>query len=162
MDSSQTSTSNATIAQYANLLTTHLEFTRPKGLKQAYTEAQTSPETSTERIFLDTGGLTAWFAYFFTKRAAKGKTHFEGQAACDRMLKSLESISTDDRKVLAQKVYQLIPEVTKTKIQDLFANSHDLVPSKRCREYSRPMQSHCSNLSRPHERRWRMAENIHS
>jgi hypothetical protein len=87
------------------------------------------------------GGFSAWFVYFLTKRAAKNATHFDGQAACNQMLKSLEEMPSEGRKLVAKQVVPAIPSVIQTRFQEVCEktvnpNQNDLVvaPQKRRRE----------------------------
>ncbi|KAL2129657.1 hypothetical protein VTI74DRAFT_7491 [Chaetomium olivicolor] len=125
MEGFEMSTANGGLVDvpaFVNLLTTHLAFTHtPKGLAKAYHETAGAQEgESTERIFLDAGGFPAWFAYFLTKRAAKGATHFDGQAACHQMLEALDKVPSEDRKLLAREVAAAIPADTHAKFCDVF------------------------------------------
>ncbi|KAK4107116.1 hypothetical protein N656DRAFT_683942, partial [Canariomyces notabilis] len=72
------------------------------------------------RIFLDAGGFAAWFAHFLTKRAAKGATHFDGQAACNQMLETIDKIPLEARKLLAREVAAAIPSDTIAKFHQVF------------------------------------------
>ncbi|KFA48716.1 hypothetical protein S40293_11453 [Stachybotrys chartarum IBT 40293] len=109
------------LSDHVKSFVAHLTFTNtPKGLARAYQDAAKAERTSTERIFLDAGGFSAWFAYFLTKRAAKSATHFDGQAACNQMLSSVDEISFEDRRLLARQVQQAISPVNQDKFQEVF------------------------------------------
>lgn len=129
------------IASYAKEFTKHLSFSRPRGFQEAYAEKKTP--LSTEGIFQDTGGSIAWVAYYLTKRAAISTTHFNGQAALNQTLESLESMTKDDRVAVARKVNEIIDQGTKEKIQNLIDSTEG--PSKKRRESFRPLQSSWSN-----------------
>ncbi|KJZ69955.1 hypothetical protein HIM_10647 [Hirsutella minnesotensis 3608] len=103
------------------LITRHLKFTyTPKGLAKAYQLAAREEDNSCERIFLEAGGFSAWFAYFLAKRAAKSSTHFDGQAAINQLLESLPNIANNDQRELAERVRQAIPADIDERIQEIF------------------------------------------
>lgn len=74
---------------FVDLHLSFLDFNNtPRRWAEAYDETTRLEQTSTERLFLDTG-FSTWFVHFLTKRTAK-KSHFEGQASCNQLLRSLD------------------------------------------------------------------------
>lgn len=142
MDPSRAGTSEEDyIRSYAEEFTKHLTFSRPRGFQEAYAKAKTP--LSTEGIFQDTGGSTAWVAYYLTKRAANSTTHFNGQAALNKTLESLESMTKDNQVAVARRVNEIIDRGTKEKIQNLIDGTEGA--SKKRRELFGPLQSYPSN-----------------
>ena len=122
---------------HATLLTSYLEFTNtPKGLVEAYQNATKPDSPPVEKVFLDTGGFSTWFAYFLTKRAANRTTHFAGQAACKQLIDLLPEISHDDLKSLAEQVKSTIPTDVCEKIRAVYDNT--IAKSRRKDDTSQP------------------------
>ena len=71
-------------------------------------------------FFLDSGGFSVWFAYSLTKRATKGAFHFDGQAACNQMLKAIDETLVEKRQVLAREVENSIPDTAQIKSQEVY------------------------------------------
>lgn len=106
---------------HVDFLLAYLDFANtPKGLAKAYQDAAKAEGVSTERLFLDAGGFSAWFVHFLTKRAAKSTVHFDGQAACTQMLKAVDETSAESRQLLAREVQKAIPPAAQSKFQDVF------------------------------------------
>lgn len=82
---------------FVDLHLSFLDFNNtPRRWAEAYDETTRLEQTSTERLFLDTG-FSTWFVHFLTKRTAK-KSHFEGQASCNQLLRSLDELDFETRK----------------------------------------------------------------
>jgi hypothetical protein len=78
----------------------------PKGLEAAFVEALNLEETTTERIFLDHGGKTAWLAYF------RATHHVQGEPAKKTALAPLHELSAQDRINAARRVGGSVPHAT--------------------------------------------------
>lgn len=72
---------------FVDLHLSFLDFNNtPRRWAEAYDETTRLEQTSTERLFLDTGFSTA------------KKRHFEGQASCNQLLRSLDELDFETRK----------------------------------------------------------------
>ena len=84
-------------------------------------------------------------AHFLTERAAKNAVHFDGQAACNQMLKAIDETSVESRQLLAREVQNAIPAPAQIKFQDVFNKTimplqiePTAAPQKRRREHLHP------------------------
>jgi len=156
------STPSTSNPDHVGFLTKHLSFRNtPKRLATAYQDVTKAQSTSTEKIFLDAGGFSAWFAYFLTKRAANSTTHFDGQAACIQQLGTIDALSPEERLQLAQQVQQAIPSDTQNKFNGVFdkvakrnQDSLSVIPQKRRCKYLVLTYYPLSNIVWHRRRRW--------
>lgn len=76
----------------------------PRACIEALDEIKESDPNSTERIFLESGGISAWLAYAVTKRAAESAAHATGKAKRQRLIARIEAQNVDTRREIATKV----------------------------------------------------------
>jgi hypothetical protein len=84
----------------------------PKGLQKTLAETRTTHKiTTTERIFLDHGGIAAWVAYF---RATYGN-HIVGKRFPQNILSAFQKVTVQDRISAAKRVAAVTqhPDVAK-------------------------------------------------
>lgn len=76
----------------------------PRACIEGYDTIKKSDPNSTERIFLENGGISAWLAYAVTRRAAESTAHATGKAKRQRLIERIEAQSANIRRELATKV----------------------------------------------------------
>ena len=72
----------------------------PKGIVAAY-DAAVRKEGSTEKIFLEIGGLGAWCTYYRVTRSAHRFRHYSGQGALRQTLLRLDRLLDEDKRSIA-------------------------------------------------------------
>lgn len=106
----------------------------PKGLLDAWRNAAGDDQTGA--IFRESGGFFAWLGYFLTKNAATVRYHFNGKAACARLIPVLEEKSVDYRQSLAKHLVATISDETRLNIDRLYNARIMQGQNKRQRKYS--------------------------
>lgn len=76
----------------------------PRPCVKAYDRLGEAASNTTERIFFDTGGVSAWAAYVLTKRASESTGHVPGRSKRRQLLARIEASTTDVRRELATRL----------------------------------------------------------
>lgn len=73
----------------------------PRSCIEAYNTLENAPDDTTERIFFDRGGLSAWAACILTRKLADGTGHASGKTKRQRLLGRVDAMPIDSRRKLA-------------------------------------------------------------
>lgn len=73
----------------------------PRSCAKALQRVESADVNTTERIFLDHGGVPAWAAYMLTKRRAESIGHVSGKGELQRLLGRLEELPLAERRASA-------------------------------------------------------------
>lgn len=76
----------------------------PRNFAHGIQTVATADPHSTERIFLDCGGPSAWVAYALTKRSADNTGHVTGRGKRQRLVARIETQSIDTRQAIARQL----------------------------------------------------------
>ncbi|KAJ0123536.1 hypothetical protein J7T55_012001 [Diaporthe amygdali] len=76
----------------------------PRPCVKAYDRLGETASETTERIFFDTGGVSAWAAYVLTKRASESTAHVSGRSRRRQLLARIEASTTNARRELATRL----------------------------------------------------------
>lgn len=82
--------------------------------------AQQAEGSSTARIFLDSGGFGAWFAYILAKNAISVQATFRGKAEFSRLIAKLDEETVEIRQLLASSVASAIEPQVREKIDTVY------------------------------------------
>lgn len=76
----------------------------PRSCVIAYERLHEAGDTTSERIFFDHGGTSAWAAYVLTRMIAEGTGHASGKTKRQRLLRRVDAMPSDDRRQLARRL----------------------------------------------------------
>ncbi|KAI7785360.1 hypothetical protein LA080_007193 [Diaporthe eres] len=76
----------------------------PRPCVRAFDRLSNAASDTTERIFFDTGGVSAWATYVLTKKASEGTGHVPGRSKRRQLLARIEASPIDARKELVTRL----------------------------------------------------------
>ncbi|KAL7932164.1 hypothetical protein V8C35DRAFT_307543 [Trichoderma chlorosporum] len=123
-------TSQPNRSPYVSFFLSHPDLAQvPKGFGGPHIVAQSAENTSSDRLFADIG-FAAWCAYYHTKRLAKSKSFYAGQADLVQVFNAFEAETVEIRKSVAEEINEALPDCARHQLGDAL---HKANPRKRRR-----------------------------